>query len=120
MHWSADSERADGIPQSGMPEQQGEVARHRGQQRRTQREGLEGGQERTGGGAHRGDVQHDSLKGTAWDPAGSFSGDDDTRERQRRETVTATRERRYLRKGSREGGSMGGAVATALDATEDW
>ena len=95
--------------ESDMPEQQREVARHRGQKKRTQREGSEGGQECTGGGAHREDVQHDSLKGTAWDPVGSFSGDDDTRERQRRETVKATKERRYLRKRSREGGSRGGS-----------
>ena len=58
-----------------------------------------------------------SMRGTAWDPAGSFSGDDDTRERQRRETVTKAR--RYLKKRSREEGSKGGAMTTALDSAED-
>ena len=47
------------------------------------------------------------MKGTAWDLAGSFSGDDDTRERQRRETLKAIRERRHLRKRTREERSKG-------------
>ena len=63
-------------------------------------------------------VQDDSID-PAWDPAGSFSWDDDTRDRQRRETVTETREKRYLKKRTREGGSKGGALATTLDAAED-
>ena len=119
MHWMADAKRADGTPRSDVPEQQGEGSRHGGQKRRAQREGAEGGQERTGGRTHRGDVQDDSINGTARDPAGSFSGDDDTRDRQRRETVTETREKRYLKKRTREGGSKGGALATALDAADD-
>ena len=36
LNWSADAERSDRAPKSNMPEQQGEVARHRGQKRRTQ------------------------------------------------------------------------------------
>ena len=41
-------------------------------------------------------------------PAGPLSGDDDTRERQRRETVTEATEKRQKKKRSREGGSKGG------------
>jgi hypothetical protein len=59
------------------------------------------------------------LEDTARGPAGPHSGDDDTRERQRRETVTVTREKRHLKKRIREGGSKGGALATALDAADD-
>ena len=40
-------------------------------------------------------------------------------ERKRRETVTETREKRYLKKRTREGGSKGEALATALDAADD-
>ena len=80
VHWLADAKRADGAPRSDVPEQQREGSRHGGQKRRAQREGAEGGQERAGGGTHRGNVQDDSINGPAWDPAGSFSGDDDTRE----------------------------------------
>lgn len=118
MHWLADAKRADGAPRSDVPKQQREGSRHGGQKRRAQREGAEGGQKRTGGRAHRGNVQDDSID-PAWDPAGSFSGDDETRDRQRRETVTETREKRYLKKRTREGGSNGGALATALDAADD-
>ena len=50
---------------------------------------------------------------------GPFSGDDDTRERKRRETVTEAAEKRYLKNRTREGGPKGGAVATALDAADD-
>ena len=116
VHWLADAKRADGAPRSDVPKQQRERSRRGGQERRAQREG---GQERTGGRTHRGTVQDDFINGTAWDPAGSFSGDDDTRERQRRETVMETMEKRLKKKRSREGGSKGGAVATALDATDD-
>ena len=119
MHWMADAKRADRAPRSNVPEQQGEGSRHGRQKRRAQREGAEGSEERAGGGAHRGDVQDDPLSGAARDPAGSFSGDEDTRQRKRRETVTETREKRYLKKRIREGGSKGGALATALDAADD-
>ena len=39
VHWSANAERAGRAPESDVPEQEGEIARHRGQKRRTQREG---------------------------------------------------------------------------------
>ena len=78
MHWMADAKRADGAPRSDVHKQQREGSRHGGQKRRAQREGAEGSQERTGGRTHRGNVQDDSINGTARDPAGSFSGDDDT------------------------------------------
>ena len=83
------------------------------------REGTEGCQERAGGGAHRGDVQDDSINDTARGPVGPHSGDNDTRERKRMETVTVTKEKRYLKKRTQEGGSKGGALATGLDATDD-
>ena len=60
------------------------------------------------------------MNGPSRDPAGSYSGDDDTRERKRRETVTEAAEKRYLKKRTREGGSKGIAVATALDAADDF
>jgi len=60
-------------------------------------------------------MQDGSLNSTARGPAGPHSGGDDTRERKKRETVTeAAAEKRYLKKRTREGGSKGGAVATAL------
>ena len=60
----------------------------------------------------------EDLEDTARGPAGPHSGDDDTRERQRRETVTEATKKRQ-KKRSREGGSEGGAVSTALDAADD-
>ena len=119
MHWMADAKRADRAPRSNVPEQQREGPRHGRQKRRAQREGAEGSEERAGGGAHRENVQDDPLSGAARDPAGSFSGDEDTRQRKRRETVTETREKRYLKKRIREGGSKGRALAMALDAADD-
>ena len=59
------------------------------------------------------------MNSAARGPAGPHSGDDDTRQRKGRETVTETREKRYLKKRTREGGAKGGALATALDAADD-
>ena len=119
MHWLADAKRADGAPRSDVPKQQREGSRHGGQKRRAQREGAEGSEERAGGGTHRGDVQDDFVNDTARGPAGPHSGDDDTRERKRRETITEATKKRQKKERSREGGSKGGAVATTLDAADD-
>ena len=99
----------DRTPRPDVLKQQREGYRHGGQKREAQQEGTEGGQERVGarGGAHRGDVQDDFINGTAWGPPGPYSGDDDTRERKRRETVTEAAEERYLEERTREGGSKG-------------
>lgn len=44
----------------------------------------------------------------------------DTRERKKRETVTETRQKRMLKKRTREGGSKSGETATAIgDAGTD-
>ena len=119
VHCMADASREDRAPRRDVPKQQREGSRHGGQKRRARRGGTEGGQERTGGGTHRGNAQDDCINGPARDPAGSFSGDGDARERQRRETVTEATRKRQKKKRSRGGGSKGGAVATALDAADD-
>ena len=62
-----------------------------------------GGKKRAGGG---GGVQDGSINDTARAPAGPYSGDDDTRERKRRETVTKPAERRHEKKRAREGDSL--------------
>ena len=46
-------------------------------------------------------MQDDSINDTARGPAEPFSGDDDTRERKKRETVTEAAEERYLKKRTR-------------------
>ena len=97
--------------------QQGEGSRHERQKRGAQREG---GQERAGGGAHRGlrgDVQDDYINGTARGPAGPCSGDDDTRKRTRRGTLLnggggeEVPEEADMR-GWIEGGSSGNGIRT--------
>ena len=83
-----------------------------GAKQEAQREGAESGEERAGEGAHRGDVPDGFISDTTRGPVGPHNGDDDTRERKGRENVTETREKRYLKKGTR-------ALATALDAAEN-
>ena len=109
----ADASREDRAPRPDVSKQQREGSRHGSQKRRTQREGTEGGQERTGGGAHRGlrgDVQDDFINGPARGPAGSYSGDDDTRERKRREAVTEATKKRQNSLTTEEGEDEGGRI----------
>ena len=47
-------------------------------------------------------MQDGSLNSPARSPAGPFSGDGDTREKKRRETVTKAAERRHEKKRTRE------------------
>ena len=80
------------------------------------RGGAKGGKIRAGRGTRRGDVQ-DFINDTTRGPAGPYmySGDNDTRERQRKETVTKAAERRHLKKRTRVlrgmKGLEGGTVA---------
>ena len=108
----ADASREDKAPRPDVSKQQREGSRHGSQKRRTQRKGTEGGQERTGGGAHRGlrgDVQDDFINGPARGHAGSYSGDD-TRDRKRRETVTEATKKRQNSLTTEEGEDEGGRI----------
>ena len=53
-----------------------------------------------------------------WCPAGPNGEGEDTRERKKREMITETRQKRLLKKRTREGGSKGGKAATAPEDAE--
>ena len=52
-----------------------------------------------------------AARGIDW-ACGPNGVDDNTRERKKREAVTETRQKRLLKKRTREGGSKGGKAAT--------
>ena len=92
----ANAQREERARRTGVPEHQCEGARHRGRA---------GGSIREGGKKHDGSergTQDGSLNSTARGLAGPFSGNDDTRERKRRGTVTKVAERRQEKKRTRE------------------
>ena len=92
VHGMADEQRSNGTPRTDVPEQQGKEARHGSEERRKVREGAEGSQNTLAEGADCGDVRDGPV----------IDGDEDTRERKKRESVTKTRHKRLLKNHTRQ------------------
>ena len=115
MHRNRDCERENGTPETNSREQQGEAGGQRKEDRRQVRVDDEGSSQCSRGGPTEGD-HTSAVRGKPTPGKGPRMGpiqddDDDTIERQRRETRSTTNERRCKQKRSREGGTQEGTRA---------